>query len=195
MRSCPAHIAVLLAVFMIAAGCTHRARMISDRKLKRIYFEMFVADQWLRDNPSARAQADTSLFFEPIFRKYGFTFEDYAYTVSQKVKSPEAFSALLSEVSDELKKVSDEDKKIIDAREAIDAEIRKLAKYKPQDFCTDSSRWEGPQTLWPVYVEQPLDSISVAKDSSEIGDRADRLVKVFLDDSLTVRVRKEAGLK
>ena len=185
MRSHLTHIVVLLAVFTIAAGCTHRARMIPDRKLKRIYFEMFIADQWLRDTPSARDKADTTLFFEPIFRKYGFTFEDYTYTVSEKVKSPEEFSALLAEVSEDLKKISEEDKKIIEAREAIASEIRKLGRYDPQDFSTDSSRWEGPKTLWPIFEAAAPDSIVMKLDTLPVDEPANKLdVNVVADTFL-----------
>lgn len=159
MRKTLAYIVLLLAVLTIAAGCAHRARMIPDRKLKRIYFEMFVADQWIRDTPAARAKADTTNFFDPIFRKYGYTFADYTYTVKQKVKSPEKFSELLNEVSEELKKVSEADKKIVEAREAIEEEIRRLGTYDRQDFSTDSSRWEGPKTIWPIFEEAASDTI------------------------------------
>lgn len=185
MRRVLAYIAVLLVALAVAAGCTHRARMIPDKKLKLIYFDMFVADQWLRDTPAARTMADTTLFFEPIFRKYGYTFDDYIHTVEQKVKSPEDFSQLLTEVSNELKKVSDADKVIIEAQEAIMKEIRKLKKYDPQDFSSDSSRWSGPKTLWPIFEEAPADSLDAESDTLKLAEPLSRIDDVRLLDGLS----------
>ena len=76
----------LLAVLCCTAGCGRRARVIPDSKMKRIVAEMYLADQWVRDNPDGRKIADTTLFFDQIFRRYGYTFEDEQKDEEDKIQ-------------------------------------------------------------------------------------------------------------
>ena len=51
--------------------------MIPRGKLSDIYVEMFLTDQWLRENPSVNRTADTLLVYEPIFKRHGYSTDDY----------------------------------------------------------------------------------------------------------------------
>ena len=64
-------------------------KVIPRSKLAEIYAEMFVTDQWLMDTPGVRRLADTSLVYEPILRKYGYTSEDYRVSVDRYMDDPE----------------------------------------------------------------------------------------------------------
>ena len=66
---------------------------------------MFIADQWLRDHPDEKKVADTTLFFDPLFREHGYTFEDYDRSVSYYVARPDRFSDITTRVADELKRM------------------------------------------------------------------------------------------
>ena len=64
--------------------------------MARIYAEMFLADAWLMNASSeARALADTTAFYEPIFEEYGYTVEDYWASVSHYLLDPDRFSRIV----------------------------------------------------------------------------------------------------
>ena len=81
---------VFSLTIMVAAviSCDRSARVIPAGKMEKIYREMLLADQWLADNPEKRTMADTTWFYEPIFRKYGFTLNDYQKSVDVYLNDP-----------------------------------------------------------------------------------------------------------
>lgn len=162
MRLRAVHIGLLAAMLVLLCGCGRRARVIPAEKLTRIYHDMFLADQWIRDTPDARKIADTTLFFDPIFRKYGYSFEDYDRSVNYYLDHTEQYSKILSKASERLRKEGERmqrEANLITAREVELAAYRR--GYKRKDFSTDSLRWSGPQTLWPVYVDPAAEEEAV----------------------------------
>ena len=146
----PVLLLVLLAVLCCTAGCGRRARLIPDSKMKRIVVEMYLADQWFREHPNQRAAGDTTLVFDPIFRRFGYTFEDYDKSVHYYLDHPDKYNKVLSGASEQLRARGDQLQKELEAwrehERMLDA-FRRL--YKPQDFSDDSLRWTGRRILWP----------------------------------------------
>ena len=156
MRLRSANIALLLILLATLAGCGRRGRVIPEKKLMKLYTEMYLADQWLRDHPDVRKMSDTTLFFDPIFRRHGYTFEDYDRSVHFYLDRPEKYGKLLNKASERIRKESARLQKEVDAERAYRQEIEHLlGLYRRQDFSTDSLRWSGWQTMWPSYEEEP----------------------------------------
>lgn len=146
-----AHIVVLAMLLAAICACGRRARVIPEDKLLRIYHDMFLADQWVRDHPENRQAVDTSLIFDPIFRRYGYTFEDYDRTVHYYLDHDEKYMKLLTRVGDRLRKEGERLQKEADALTAREVELNKYRRgYRRKDFSTDSLRWDFRQRLWPV---------------------------------------------
>ncbi|MBP5626502.1 MAG: DUF4296 domain-containing protein [Bacteroidales bacterium] len=161
MRLRWAHIVVLSAVLAMLCGCGRRSRVIPAEKFTRIYHDMFLADQWLRDNQSARKVADTTLFFDPIFRRYGYTFEDYDRSVHYYLDRPEQYAKILDRASERLRKEGERLQKEADALTAREIELSRYRRgFVPRDFSVDSVRWSGARILWPV--RQTKDSTGIA---------------------------------
>ena len=155
MRLRAVHIVLLLTLSAALAGCGHRGRVIPGKKFMKLYTEMYLADQWLRDNPDIRRTADTTLFFDPIFRRHGYSFADYDRSVHYYLDRPEKYGKLLNKAADRIRLVWGVLQKEVDAdREYREGIEHLLHIYRRQDLSTDSLRWSGPQTLWPVYVSQ-----------------------------------------
>lgn len=70
---------VLLA-FLLAASCS-RTNVIPSDTFSRIIAEMYLADQFVDENPEYRAQADSTALYESIFRKYGCDRDRYEASV------------------------------------------------------------------------------------------------------------------
>lgn len=89
------HIICGIALVLSLIGCNKGPRVIPRGKMARIYAEMFVTDQWINITPSVKRIADTSLVYEPILEKYGYTSEDYRRSVDVYMNDPERFSRIL----------------------------------------------------------------------------------------------------
>ena len=88
--------ALFAAALVLVSSCSKEGpRVIPRSKLARIYAEMLVTDQWIQSRPALKNIADTSLVYEPILEKYGFTSEDYQYSVDHYMNDPERFSRIL----------------------------------------------------------------------------------------------------
>ena len=110
------------AIFLAAAfvSCSDGPKVIPARKMEKIYEEMFTADKWLHYNTELRGVADTSLVYDPIFRKYGYTYEDYCHTVSVYMDDPGKFEKLVEKVHSGF----DERKKVLQAESERRREVR-----------------------------------------------------------------------
>ncbi|MBR1705307.1 MAG: DUF4296 domain-containing protein [Bacteroidales bacterium] len=95
------HILVVLAAVLALSSCRGPKR-ISRSEMKDIYFDMFMADQHIKDDRDLKRQADTMLVYEGVFRAHGYDTDDYLYSVSYYLRDPERFAKMMKEVSDRL---------------------------------------------------------------------------------------------
>ena len=95
MKKAFAYIVAAVMVLCCLSSCREEGRVIPRKTMSKIYAEMFLADQWLRDHSAARSVADTTLFYEPIFNKYGFRKIDYITSVDKYIDDPEKFTKIL----------------------------------------------------------------------------------------------------
>ena len=90
MRPVRSSLLALALMLLLLSGCG-KGRVIPRDKMARIYAEMFVVDQWLKADREAGRRADTSLVYEPIFNKYGYTARDYRRSVQRYMEDPDRF--------------------------------------------------------------------------------------------------------
>ena len=146
-----AHIVVLALLLAAICACGRRGRVIPEDKMIRIYHDMFLADQWVRDNSGDRAAVDTCLLFDPIFRRHGYTFKDYDLSIHYYLDRPDRFSKILTAASEGLEAEFERLQEIIDAERAHEEALDRYRRlYHPHDFSTDSLRWAEPRILWPA---------------------------------------------
>ena len=162
------HIVPAFLLVFLLASCSGKPRIIPRSVMKDIYAEMFLADQWLADHSSERKKVDTTLFYDPIFERYGYTFEDYDASVKYYLKDPERFSRIFRDASIKLKKGRDkyqaELKRLEDIRE-FNAAIK---GYSSADFEKDTLLWRSAYKDSLRHMEIIRDSIirdSIIRDS------------------------------
>ena len=98
---------IVIALLVLAASCKG-PRTIPRDKLSDIFHDMFLQDQQIRNDPSIRKIADTSLVYEGIFREYGYTTDDYIYTVGKYIREPDKFAKVFAKTADRLDKEAKE---------------------------------------------------------------------------------------
>ena len=177
--------------------------------MAHIYAEMLVVDQWVLEHSKYRTQADTSLVYEPIFQKYGYTTEDYRASVQYYMNDPERYSRILRTTSEILEKQLKELKSI----KSIEDRLRSRVPYKidPNRLYYGRSKdrfWEygdsvsvALDSLTPVYelgFHDLSDTLSV-KDSVVVNDPVVVKDSVAVKDSVVVKdsivVKKLAPLE
>ena len=189
-----AHIVVLAVVLAVLCACGHRARVIPENKLVRIYHDMFLADQWVRDHPDARTEVDTMLIFDPIFHRYGYTFADYDRTVHYYLDHNDDYVKLLNRVEKQLRKEGEDLQLEADALTAREVELNKFRRaFQEKDFSTDSLRWAGVNALWPVVLPPtdtlpPVDTLAQTDSTAH----ADTLKATLLPEAERSQFKKNA---
>ena len=104
----PVRILIVFLLLAAAAGC-NKPKVIPKGKFADISTEMILTDQWLRDNPDVSRTADTLLVYEPIFRRHGYSTDDYLRSQAYYMRDPDRYAKLLRGVSRKL----DQDLKVI----------------------------------------------------------------------------------
>ena len=166
--------AALTAVFLLASCGGEKQKVIPRGKLAQIYAEMLMTDQWIMSNPGNRHAADTSLVYEPILEKYGYTSADYRKSVDAYMDDPERFSRILRTTSELLDKrlvKLQEIKEEMDRQEAL----KKLRESMKIEVDIDMGEF------FPYLREEPYvhyyDSLSVEPDSALMVYRMKNIVR------------------
>ena len=105
---------LLLMVSVLALTGCRQGRVIPEKTFVKIYQEMFLADQWLDVHPEFKEQADTTLFYEPIFRKHGFRTRDFHRSIDYYLEHPERYQRLIQQVQSGLENEYARSRQMID---------------------------------------------------------------------------------
>lgn len=108
----------VLMVAVLTGGlcsCGKNRDIIPRAKMSRIFADLFVSDAWLSMSSSEmKEKTDTMAFYEPIFRKYGFTTEDFLASTEYYLNDPARFSKIIAK-----------------SRHLLESEIEQLDGRKP----------------------------------------------------------------
>lgn len=127
MRKRILHIVVVAFAFVCVLACSGRgARVIPKKTFAKIYAEMALADQWLRDNYSLRPVADTSLFYEAVFARHGYTADDYRCSIEHYLQNPDEYKRIMDRSLLELRKLEYKYDKLRGDIDEQDTDIEKI---------------------------------------------------------------------
>lgn len=92
---------IIVAFAVLSCSSKGGGKVIPRKVLAEIYADMFVADQWT--NSSSRIlkrTIDTTMIYEPIFQKYGYTVDDYIASVDYYLYDPLRYERILQNALD-----------------------------------------------------------------------------------------------
>ena len=178
------HISLALAMILFLVSCQEdKERIIPRAKLAEIYAEMFITDQWISSTHSVRRQVDTSLVYEPILAKYGYTSDDYRRSVDKYMDDPERYSRILRTTAQIL------DDRLVELRKREE----ELARLKNLKELLEEMRYEADfriEEFFPYLFDEPYvhyyDSLDVKPDSTLM---VYRLINISRTDTLYDGVR------
>ena len=185
------HIFILLLLAGLFASCAGKPRIIPRRVLTDIYAEMFLADQWLNDHKTERSRADTMLFYDPIFKRYGYSFEDYHASVRHYLNDPEKFSKVFRDAANKLKDKRDIYRRKIEEQDRIKEFNSSIRGFSRKNFKADTIIWRSAykDSLKQAFADSVrrdsliLDSLrldSLRRDSIRIDSLRRDSIKIVL---------------
>jgi hypothetical protein len=151
---------LLLSLVFFVSCAEREGKIIPRGELAEIYAQMFLMDQWINSNPRTRHMADTSLVYEPILNRYGYTSADYRASVDKYMDDPERFSIILRTTVSifdkklkelELKRLEQEreeellrriEKLAESVRAEVDSALLSISHFHPDSFANDTSYFE-----------------------------------------------------
>lgn len=136
---------LFVPVFLLCAvSCARNGRMIPKSTLVDIYSDMLAADQMLmRSSIELRREVDTTLFYDPIFHKYGYNFNDYNKTRDYYINHPDKYAKLFIKVAGVLSERKNHYRKLADKDAAVKEKLKNGVNFD------DKAVWKRINILWP----------------------------------------------
>ena len=170
---------VLLLVLCCLFSCGKKDKVIPRSTMSDIYAELFISDQWLREQQMEFRIADTCRFYEPIFNKYGYTTLDFRNSANYYLQDPRRFSRILQRASVQLEERAKYLERLSSDIESIREEIARLREaavtppvfYDPAFFAASAgSRPELEMNergaYMPAFLSTAPDTVSVPDTTS-----------------------------
>lgn len=87
-----------LALLALATSSCGPKDVIPVEDMTSIFCEFYMTDRYLDENPELRAQADTTIVYLPVLRKYGYSQDQFLNSVKYYLTEPEKFNAIFRRV-------------------------------------------------------------------------------------------------
>lgn len=175
-------VAMLLIAWVCLSACGRKDKVIPRDTMVDIYADLFVADQWLKEQGADFMAADTVRFYEPIFQKYGYTTLDFRNSANYYLQDSRRFARILQRVSSRLEDHAKYLDRLSSDISSIQSEIDRLkrsatlpAVFYDSAFFARSAGFEielqaDERGAWmPVFPSEAPDSVSVA-DTLAVSD-------------------------
>ena len=177
-----ARIFLCLVLAVCLFSCSRGGKVIPADRLARIYEEMFITDQWVRVHGNEYRKADTSLVYEPILQRYGYTPEDYRVSVEHYLSEPGEYADIFDAVKERLQRRIDALELAEEGVTRKEARERYLAER--EDF-RHARIFDAADSLpWPRLVRVERDSLGWYAVSYRVPDTLYDGPRFFLRDSL-----------
>jgi len=146
---------ILILIGTLTFSC-RREVIIPKETMVDIYHDLYLLDQNLNKHQRFEKIQDSLLIYEPLFNKYGYTFDDYTASVNYYLQRPAKFEKLFAEVK------SRYEKRIKYLEDSLALEGRKSARWS----LIDSVRILGHDTSLTTKLYRCLDMMFFKKDTA-----------------------------
>lgn len=154
------NILLIITLCFVSLSCS-RTDLIPRSELAAIYADMYLLDQFIARKHPLRKAADTLAVYEPIFNRYGYTFEDYDKSVNKYLKDPERFIKIYEEVE-----------------EILNNRVKEL------DIMIEKKRWIAER--WPV-----LDNIRIKGADTTLNNSYSRALNILFFKPAPPKIRDQ----
>jgi len=130
------HISLLLLALVALSSCNEGPKVIPESKLSRIYADLYMADYWLEIHEAELgSMQDTSLVYEPIFEKYGYTSDDFRASITHYLTDTDRYARILKHTTLILEARLTDLKAEKARQEAIKEKSKDFSVYNDRKIC------------------------------------------------------------
>lgn len=176
-------LASALSMMFLSLNSCKEDGVIDEDDMAQIYAEMLLTDQWINTTPGVRLIADTSLVYEPILKKYGYTSADYRKSVDYYLNDPKTYADIMKKTV-----------KILDGRlsQLNKRKVKLEEAHAREQYVKNITRDLKISDSWNVMSNLedepfgPDDSLAVEWDTIAYCFSLKRVPKVVVTDTLAV---------
>ena len=155
MRTLRTAVAAALALILCLSACRQKDKIIPRATMTDIYADLFLADQWLLEQGTETFRmTDTMRFYEPIFRKYGYTTLDFRNSANYYLQDARRFARILQRASSQLEERAKELERLSEDIETSRNEILRLMQAAPKPMLFYDEAFFERATFFQVKMVQ-----------------------------------------
>lgn len=94
---------MMLLTLLVAVTACDSFGIISQKKMSKIYYDMYVVDSYLEHMPELRLVADSTYVYEAIFEKYGCDSTGFFKSLQYYLDNPKKMRSILNDAKSMLK--------------------------------------------------------------------------------------------
>ena len=99
---------IALALLVLAVSCRKGPQLISRGTMEDIMYEVLLQDQFMKQHSEIKKLADTTLVYGGVFEQFGYTTDDFLYSVSAYLEDPTRMEKIMQKVESRLGKKAKE---------------------------------------------------------------------------------------
>lgn len=88
---------ILILLLLVAFSCRGPQR-IPREEMEDIFYQMLIQDQQIKQDRNLKRQADTSLVYEGIFESYGYTTDDFIFSLDYYLEDASRMEKVMENV-------------------------------------------------------------------------------------------------
>lgn len=97
---------LLIVPFVLAVSCHRGPERIPRGEMEEIMRDILLQDQYLKMQITPKRTKDTTLVYEGIFEQYGYTTDDFLYSLEYYLEDPARMEKVMEKVEARLKEES-----------------------------------------------------------------------------------------
>jgi hypothetical protein len=148
---------LLIVPFVLAVSCHKGPERIPRGEMEEIMHGILLQDQYLKISSISKRITDTTLVYEGIFEQYGYTTDDFLFSLEYYLEDPARMEKVMEKVESRLKKELEE------VVEEERAEFWRAGFMRIYNLRPDERHQPQPSSAWAMdtlYVQFNKDSLA-----------------------------------
>ncbi len=164
---------LLLLVIISLTSCDRN--LIPQRKMPEIIARLHLADRYVNSNYRLVLKADTTKIYESVLNRYGYTGDQFIYTIDYYLTRPVKLMEFYKEAKQLLEKWEKQTEDLITYNQMMEFKLRpykeimeKAGEIKILTSRERSLRWILVPDLYPVWSTSLSDSLKAIYESPQL---------------------------
>ena len=202
--------AIVMTSILLLLSCSRNDRIIPKDVMSGIYYDIYMTDEAVNKEYKYRKMVDTMLLYEPIFKKYGYTTEDYIRSLHYYLARPDKFEDVFEDTKAMLERRKAQLESILEAegkRPRLWSFTDSLELYTSDGIHAPSAvksmrvMFFKPDTAVPsspvidtVFLERPTNAFMIFDDSASMAESRFKFysTKGMMDDVKELMARRDS---